>query len=130
MSDTVIIIPAHNQLIPYPAKLLAILRCANEAARNLIARSVIAGRKAIELVTGEIGLYVATDDGRIAGEVRPAVSVMFMTSASCRKGTNMANEAIGRTHLKLEIITNLQDDAPRAPSHFHLWLLNHMHGGL
>jgi 3-deoxy-manno-octulosonate cytidylyltransferase (CMP-KDO synthetase) len=115
MSDTVIIIPARYASTRYPAKPLATLRGATGIARSLLERSVIAARAAAK---GEIPVYVATDDDRIADEARRIGADVIMTSESCRNGTERVAEAVATAGINAKVIVNLQGDAPLTPPHF------------
>lgn len=124
--DTVIIIPARYASTRYPAKPLATLRGASGTARSLLERSVIAGRKAVEQAGGGIGLYVATDDARIAAEARRVGAEVILTADTCRNGTERVAEALRNAGLSPQIVVNLQGDAPLTPPHFVTALIAHM----
>ncbi|MGA0540909.1 3-deoxy-manno-octulosonate cytidylyltransferase [Neotabrizicola sp. VNH66] len=124
--DTVIIIPARYASTRYPAKPLATLRGASGTLRSLLERSVIAGRKAVEQAGGGIGLYVATDDTRIADEARRVGAEVILTADTCRNGTERVAEAIANAGLSPQIVVNLQGDAPLTPPHFVTALIAHM----
>ncbi len=124
--DTVIIIPARYASTRYPAKPLATLRGASGTPRSLLERSVIAGRKAVEQAGGGIGLYVATDDTRIADEARRVGAEVILTADTCRNGTERVAEAIANAGLSPQIVVNLQGDAPLTPPHFVTALIAHM----
>lgn len=124
--DTVIIIPARYASTRYPAKPLALLKGANGAERSLLERSVMAGRRAVEEAGGGIGLYVATDDDRIAAEARRIGAEVIMTSDSARNGTERVAEAVKNAGLTPEIVVNLQGDAPLTPPSFVTTLIAHM----
>lgn len=118
MAGVAIIIPARYASTRYPAKPLATLTGATGTARTLLERSVIAGRKAVVEAGGDIALYVATDDTRIADEARRIGCDVIMTAESCRNGTERVAEAVANANLTAEIIVNLQGDAPLTPPHF------------
>lgn len=124
--DTVIIIPARYASTRYPGKPLATLRGASGVARSLLERSVLAGRRAVEEAGGTTGLYVATDDARIADEARRIGADVIMTSETCRNGTERVAEAIANAGIAPDIIVNLQGDAPLTPPHFVTALIRHM----
>lgn len=128
MAGTVIIIPARYASTRYPGKPLAVLKGASGIERSLLERSVMAGRKAVAEIGGDIGLYVATDNSRIADEVRHIGANVIMTSESCRNGTERVAEAVANAGLTPEIVVNLQGDAPLTPPHFVSALLRAMHG--
>ena len=118
MSQTTIIIPARYASTRYPAKPLATLVGASGVARTLLERSVMAGRKAQELIGGDVALYVATDDSRIADEAARIGAEVIMTSETCRNGTERVAEAVATLADQPEIVVNLQGDAPLTPPHF------------
>ena len=123
---TVIIIPARYASTRYPAKPLAKLKGASGIERSLLERSVIAGRKAVADLGGDIALYVATDDSRIADEAHRIGAEVIMTSESCRNGTERVAEAAKNAGISADIIVNLQGDAPLTPPHFVTALVRHM----
>ncbi|NPD17002.1 3-deoxy-manno-octulosonate cytidylyltransferase [Xinfangfangia sp. D13-10-4-6] len=124
--DTVIIIPARYASTRYPAKPLAMLKGAGGISRSLLERSVIAGRRAVEEAGGGIGLYVATDDDRIAAEACRIGADVIMTSENARNGTERVAEAVKNAGLNPGIVVNLQGDAPLTPPHFVTALIAHM----
>lgn len=126
MVDTVIIIPARYASVRYPAKPLAVLKGASGIARTLLERSVTAGRRATIDAGGDIALYVATDDDRIAAEARRVGVDVIMTSETCRNGTERVAEALKNAGLSPQIVVNLQGDAPLTPPHFVSALINAM----
>lgn len=118
MVETVIIIPARYASTRYPAKPLALLKGASGVARSLLERSIIAGRKAVAEAGGDIALYVATDDDRIAEEAKRVGVDVILTAESRRNGTERVAEAVKNAGIRAEIIVNLQGDAPLTPPHF------------
>lgn len=120
--DATIIIPARYASSRYPGKPLVALRGATGIARSLLERSVMAGRlaaKAAERLTGTpVGLYVATDDDRIAAEAARIGAPVIMTSDTCRNGTERVAEALRIAGLAPDIAVNLQGDAPLTPPGF------------
>lgn len=123
---TVIIIPARYASTRYPAKPLAKLKGASGIERSLLERSVMAARAAVADLGGEIGLYVATDDSRIADEATRIGAEVIMTSETCRNGTERVAEALKNAGISPEIVVNLQGDAPLTPPHFVTELVRHM----
>ncbi|MEF3047941.1 3-deoxy-manno-octulosonate cytidylyltransferase [Pseudotabrizicola sp. L79] len=113
--DACIIIPARYASTRYPGKPLATLTGASGTARSLIERSVMAARAASQ---GQIPIYVATDDDRIAAEAGRIGADVIMTSESCRNGTERVAEAVAKAGITAEIVVNLQGDAPLTPAHF------------
>lgn len=121
--DACIIIPARFASTRYPGKPLVTLRGATGHARTLIERSVMAARAA---AAGDIPIYVATDDSRIAAEAGRIGVEVIMTSPDCRNGTERVAEAVANAGITADIIVNLQGDAPLTPAHFVTALLDTM----
>ena len=111
--NSVILIPARYQSSRYPGKPLAQLTGAGGTAKPLIQRSVEAARR----VAGVSGVYVTTDDERIA-EACSAFGVgVIMTSPECRNGTERCAEALAQLH-NPELVINFQGDALLTPPGF------------
>ena len=108
-----IIIPARFASTRYPGKPLAILRGANGAAKPLVQRSWDCAQQ----VAGAAGVWVATDDERIADMVRGFGGQVVMTSPQCRNGTERCADALGKLGELFDAVVNLQGDAPLTPSH-------------
>lgn len=108
-----IIIPARFGSTRYPGKPLAMLTGADGRARTLIERSW----RAACAVAGADGVWVATDDLRVAGVVRGFGGQVVMTSPECRNGTERCAQAARLLGLSHEIIVNFQGDAPLTPAH-------------
>lgn len=107
-----IIIPARYASTRFPAKPLAPLRGATGLSKSLIQRSWECARG----VEGSNGVWVATDDERIADEVRSFGGEVVMTSPECENGTVRCADAIARLGDVADIIVNLQGDAPLSPA--------------
>ncbi len=107
-----IVIPARYASTRYPGKPLVGLRGASGVARPLIERS---WRTACQ-VSGAVGVWVATDDDRIADCVRGFGGQVVMTSPDCRNGTERCAEAMAGLP-PVDIIVNVQGDAPLTPAH-------------
>lgn len=118
MDEAVIVIPARYASTRYPAKPLAVLRGANGTARTLLERSVLAARAAAAATPGVTGVFVATDDDRIAAEAARIDAAVIMTDPECANGTERVAQAVQRAGLKQPIVVNLQGDAPLTPPHF------------
>ena len=110
-----IIIPARYASIRFPAKPLAPLRGSTGVSKTLIQRSWECARS----VEGSVGVWVATDDERIADEVRSFGGDVVMKQ--------------GHTHM-MEIILDRAAHAtrrwrnPYAPGKSrYLWGLRHFH---
>jgi 3-deoxy-manno-octulosonate cytidylyltransferase (CMP-KDO synthetase) len=118
MDEAVIVIPARYASSRYPAKPLALLRGASGTRRSLLERSVAAARAAAAATPGVTGLYVATDDDRIAAEAARIGAEVIHTDPSCENGTARVAQAVARAGLAQPIVVNLQGDAPLTPPHF------------
>jgi 3-deoxy-manno-octulosonate cytidylyltransferase (CMP-KDO synthetase) len=111
--NTVILIPARYASSRYPGKPLVELKGAGGAAKPLIQRSVEAARR----VRGVSGVFVVTDDDRIAEACAPARVGVIMTSPECRNGTERCAQALAQLH-EPELVINLQGDALLTPPGF------------
>ena len=111
--NTVILIPARYQSSRYPGKPLVPLKGAGGSAKPLIQRSVEAARR----VSGVSGVFVVTDDERIAEACGPAKVGVIMTSPECRNGTERCAEALASLH-EPDLIINFQGDALLTPAGF------------
>jgi 3-deoxy-manno-octulosonate cytidylyltransferase (CMP-KDO synthetase) len=109
----VILIPARFQSSRYPGKPLVELTGAGGAAKPLIQRSVEAARR----VAGVSGVFVATDDERIADACTRFGVGVIMTSSECRNGTERCAEALGQLH-EPDLVINFQGDALLTPPAF------------
>jgi 3-deoxy-manno-octulosonate cytidylyltransferase (CMP-KDO synthetase) len=119
--NTVILIPARYQSSRYPGKPLVPLKGAGGAAKPLIQRSVEAARR----VAGVSGVFVTTDDERIA-EACAGIGVgVIMTSPECRNGTERCAEAISSLH-EPGLVVNFQGDALLTPPNYVEALINRM----
>jgi 3-deoxy-manno-octulosonate cytidylyltransferase (CMP-KDO synthetase) len=111
--NAVILIPARYASSRYPGKPLVELRGASGAAKPLIRRSVEAARR----VAGVSGVFVVTDDERIAEACVPAKVGVIMTSPDCRNGTERCAEAMAQLH-EPDLVVNFQGDALLTPAAF------------
>ena len=107
-----IIIPARFASTRFPGKPLVPLRGAGGIAKSLIERTW----ECASAVPGCAGVWVATDDGRIASEVERFGGQVVMTSPTCANGTERCAEAVERIGDVAEFVVNLQGDAPLSPS--------------
>src|SRR6476646_6780554 len=110
---TTILIPARYQSSRYPGKPLVELKGASGAAKPLIQRSVEAARK----VAGISGVFVTTDDERIADACARFGVGVIMTSPECRNGTERCAEALASLH-EPHLVINFQGDALLTPPGF------------
>jgi 3-deoxy-manno-octulosonate cytidylyltransferase (CMP-KDO synthetase) len=106
-----IIIPARFASTRFPGKPLVKLKGATGEAKPLIQRSW----ECALAITGSVGVWVATDDERIADVVRGFGGQVVMTSENCANGTERCADAIERLGDIAEIVVNLQGDAPLSP---------------
>ena len=111
--NAVILIPARYASSRYPGKPLVELRGATGTPKSLIQRSVEAARR----VKGVSGVFVVTDDDRIAEACAPAKVGVIMTSPECRNGTERCAEALAQLH-EPDLVINLQGDALLTPPGF------------
>jgi 3-deoxy-manno-octulosonate cytidylyltransferase (CMP-KDO synthetase) len=108
-----ILIPARYGSSRYPGKPLVELKGASGIAKPLIQRSVEAARR----VSGVSGVFVVTDDERIAEACLPSKVGVIMTSHECRNGTERCAEALAQLH-DPDLVINLQGDALLTPPSF------------
>jgi 3-deoxy-manno-octulosonate cytidylyltransferase (CMP-KDO synthetase) len=111
--DSVILIPTRYQSSRFPGKPLVDLRGASGSAKPLIQRSVEAARR----VAGVSGVFVTTDDERIADACAGFGVGVIMTSPDCRNGTERCAEALAQLHGP-ELVINFQGDALLTPPGF------------
>lgn len=119
--NAVILIPARFQSSRYPGKPLVQLKGANGAAKPLIQRTVEAARR----VSGVSGVYVTTDDERIADACSLFGVGVIMTSSECRNGTERCAEAVSSLHGP-ELVINFQGDALLTPPSYIEALIGRM----
>jgi 3-deoxy-manno-octulosonate cytidylyltransferase (CMP-KDO synthetase) len=122
--NSVILIPARYASSRYPGKPLVGLKGATGVSKPLVHRSVEAARR----VPGVSGVYVVTDDERIAQSCREAQVGVLMTSPECRNGTERCAEALAQLH-DPDLVINFQGDALLTPSYFVEALIDRMSGG-
>jgi 3-deoxy-manno-octulosonate cytidylyltransferase (CMP-KDO synthetase) len=111
--NSVILIPARYQSSRYPGKPLVELKGVSGTAKPLIQRSVEAARR----VPGVSGVFVTTDDDRIAGACSKVGVGVIMTSPECRNGTERCAEALASLH-DPDLVINFQGDALLTPPGF------------
>jgi 3-deoxy-manno-octulosonate cytidylyltransferase (CMP-KDO synthetase) len=111
--NAVILIPARYQSSRYPGKSLVPLKGASGVAKPLIQRSVEAARR----VAGVSGVFVTTDDERIADACGRFGVGVIMTSPECRNGTERCAEALAQLHGP-DLVINFQGDALLTPATF------------
>lgn len=113
MESFAIIIPARYASTRFPGKPLAPLRGHTGLAKPLIQRSWECARS----IEGTVGIWVATDDERIANAVRGFGGEVVMTSPDCANGTERCANAIEQLGPVADVIVNLQGDAPLSPGY-------------
>jgi 3-deoxy-manno-octulosonate cytidylyltransferase (CMP-KDO synthetase) len=111
--NSVILIPARYQSTRYPGKPLVELKGAGGTPKPLIQRSVEAARR----VAGVSGVFVVTDDDRIAEACTRFGVGVLMTSPECRNGTERCAEALAQLH-EPDLVINFQGDALLTPPGF------------
>jgi 3-deoxy-manno-octulosonate cytidylyltransferase (CMP-KDO synthetase) len=111
--NSVILIPARYQSSRYPGKPLVELKGASGGTKPLIQRSVEAARRA----PGVSGVFVTTDDERIADACSSFGVGVIMTSPECRNGTERCAEALASLH-DPDLVINFQGDALLTPPGF------------
>jgi 3-deoxy-manno-octulosonate cytidylyltransferase (CMP-KDO synthetase) len=111
--NNVILIPARYASSRYPGKPLVGLKGAGGASKPLILRSVEAARR----VRGISGVFVVTDDERIADVCTSEGVGVIMTSPECRNGTERCAEALAALH-QPDLVINFQGDALLTPPAF------------
>lgn len=119
--NTVILIPARYQSSRYPGKPLVGLKGASGVTKPLIQRSVEAARR----VRGVSGVFVVTDDDRVADACTAFGVGVIMTSPDCRNGTERCAEALSSLHSP-DLIVNFQGDALLTPPAFVEALIDRM----
>lgn len=122
--NTTILIPARFQSSRYPGKPLVELKGASGASKPLIQRSVEAARK----VAGVSGVFVVTDDDRIADTCARVGVGVLMTSTECRNGTERCAQALDQLH-DADLVINFQGDALLTPPNFVESLIHRMEAG-
>ena len=111
MPRVLIIVPARYASSRYPGKPLAQLRGADGASRPLIERSWRAARRVAEAAR----VVIATDSGAIAQVAAGFGAEVVMTPESCRNGTERCAAALAELGEDVDIVVNLQGDAPLTP---------------
>lgn len=119
--NNVILIPARYQSSRYPGKPLVELKGAGGVTKPLIQRSVEAARR----VRGVSGVFVTTDDERIANACCGFGVGVIMTSPECRNGTERCAEALASLH-EPDLVINFQGDALLTPPSFVEALIRRM----
>lgn len=111
---TIILIPARYASTRYPGKPLAELRLKDGTRKTLIQLTW----EAAQAVRGVAGVFVATDDARIAEAAEGFGARVVMTSPACANGTERCADALAQAGLEPDVVVNLQGDAPLTPPWF------------
>lgn len=119
---TVIMIPARYASQRFEGKPLAMLTGPDGTQQTLIERSW----RAACAVPDTAGVYVVTDDDRIAQTSRSFGADVIMTDPSCENGTARVAQAMERAQIEADVIVNLQGDAPLTPRWFVTALMDAM----
>lgn len=109
-----IVIPARYASTRYPGKPLVGLRGGDGVTKPLIQRSW----EAAMAVPHAARVIVATDDDRIADAARSFGATVAMTPAACANGTERCAAALDAVGDGIDVIVNLQGDAPLTPAPF------------
>ncbi len=109
-----IIVPARFASTRYPGKPLVALRGADGVAKPLIRRSWEAACRAAP----DGPVYVATDDDRIRDAAEGFGAHVLMTPDGCANGTERCAAALAELPDDIDIVVNLQGDAPLTPPGF------------
>ena len=111
---TAIIIPARYASSRYPGKPLTMITGPDGIKRPLIEHTW----RVAQTVRHEVTTYVATDDQRIADAARGFGAQVLMTSPDCRNGTERCADALASLPDDVDLVVNLQGDAPLTPGWF------------
>ena len=118
---TAIVVPARFASSRYPGKPLVPLTGAHGRAKPLIQRSW----EAAMAVPGIDRVIVATDDDRIADVARGFGATVAMTPETCRNGTERCAAVLPALD-DIDLVVNLQGDAPLTPPGFVTALIDAM----
>lgn len=112
--SVVIFIPARYASTRYPGKPLVKLTGASGQRKTLIQRTWEAAKS----VSGIDGVYVLTDDHRIADVATNFGAEVLMTSPAARNGSERCSEGLSQLASEPRAVINLQGDAPLTPNWF------------
>ncbi len=107
-----IIIPARYASTRFPGKPLALL------AGEPVLAHVVKVARAAAAQWDNIGVYVTSDDQRIADLATSLGVECIMTSPDCPTGTDRVRDAAQKISPRPEFVINLQGDAPLTPPDF------------
>lgn len=106
---TAIIIPARYGSTRFPGKPLALI-----GGQSMLGR-VVALARSIAAEFDDCGVYITTDDTRIANHAGEIGVECLMTSTDCPSGSDRALQAAKQLPDQPDFIINLQGDAPFTP---------------
>ncbi len=112
--SVVIFIPARYASTRYPGKPLVELAGASGQRKTLIQRTWEAA-KSVSCIDG---VYVLTDDHRIADVATNFGAEVLMTSPAARNGSERCSEGLSQLASEPRAVINLQGDAPLTPNWF------------
>lgn len=101
---------------------MAKIKGANGMEKSLIERSWDAAMS----VSGIDEVHILTDDDRIREASKGFGASVLMTSSKCRNGTERCAEALSLLNNSVDLVVNLQGDAPLTPPHYIAALLDAM----
>lgn len=116
-----IVIPTRYASTRFPAKALTQIRGSDGTSRTLVEWCYEAARG----VQGAAGIYVATDDDRIAQVVTGFGGQALMTPVNCGNGTERIAACLDRLP-EADLLVNLQGDALLTPPAYVEALIAHM----
>lgn len=116
--NAAIVVPARYASTRYPGKPLVPLAGAGGVRKPLIRRSW----EAACAVPGIARVVIATDDARIAAAADAFGATVAMTPEGCANGTERCAAALPALG-DVDVVVNLQGDAPLTPPHFVTGLL-------
>lgn len=117
---SVVVIPARHASRRFPGKPLVLLRDGQGEGKSLIRRTWEAACR----VPGPEAVHVATDDARIRDHCAAFGASVLMTSDRCANGTERCAEAMAQLDPGIDVVVNLQGDAPLTPPWFVSGLLS------
>ena len=115
MTQTAIIIPARFASTRFPGKPLVALRGPDGTAHPALRYTWETGMAAAAALGADTLCVIATDDERIADLAHDMGADVVMTPTSCLNGTERCAAALDQLPGSLELVINLQGDAPLTP---------------
>jgi 3-deoxy-manno-octulosonate cytidylyltransferase (CMP-KDO synthetase) len=115
MRRAAIIIPARFASTRFPGKPLALLTGPDGVQRPALSYTWSAALAAADSLGSNTRCLIATDDQRIADFAQSAGMSAVMTPTSCRNGTERCAAALDALGEDIDVVVNLQGDAPLTP---------------